>query len=173
MQWFNLLSVPKMIGVLCLLGLGVNGLVQVGIQKDMAQKTAKLKAQVEQSQALSSDMKGSLNGLSDLQQSTSHMENTLSKLDSATSDMNTGLATLSTTVSGLDSAINQIAGMTSGSKAQIEKAIETAQTMVNALSDITNLNGHVIQNLSQMSSDESSINNNLKDMNRKLQIIPN
>lgn len=166
------LSVPKVIIVLCLLGLGANGLVQVGLQRDMAAKTSRLRTSIAATEQLSGKMKSGLAGLIPLQQSTEKMSATLSQLESATADMNQGLAQLAQTVSGIKGTVNSLGGSTGGSKTQVESATQSATVLLSILKSLMNVNSNMITNLNQMASDQNQVNANLESMNQKTQLIP-
>lgn len=171
-KWFQVLSVPKVITVLCLLGLGANGLVQVGLQKDIAAKSEKLKAQIAETQQLSGNMKNGLNGLTELKESTVHMAGTLRELKTTTSDMDQGLATLDQIVSGINQSVQSIGHSTQQSVNQIQVTQEAARQLLVFLQNISQVNSEVIANLNQMIQDQTTINQNLEEMNRKTDLLP-
>lgn len=172
MKIVKALSVPKIITVLCLLGLGVNGLVQVALQRDMAAKTTQLHASLAQTEKLSGQMKTGLAGLVPLQQSTEQMNSTLTALESATADMSQGLAQLSSTVSGIGDTIVNLGSSTSLSKTQVVGATQSARTLLSILKSLMSVNTNLISNLNQMANDQSAMNADLQSMNQKTQLIP-
>jgi hypothetical protein len=169
---FSGLLRPRILIVAALCGLGVNGLVQVGLQRDMGSKTTLLSSQVQAAQAQSAQMKQSLSGLQQLQKSTKHMASTLSTLSSATSDMDNGLSILENAVVGISDSIAQLGGSTTMSGQQIQSAIQSASKLVGTLNQIQQLNGDVVSHLSQMVNDQAAINNNLSELNQKTAVIP-
>ncbi|WP_018131056.1 hypothetical protein [Effusibacillus pohliae] len=171
-DWLQALSIPKLITVLCLLGLGVNGLVQMGVQRDIAVKSEKLRAQVVEAQQLSDSMKSGLNGLTELKDTTLHMAGTVKQLQSATHDMHLGLVTLDQTVAGINQSVQTIGQSTQQSVSQIQTTEATARALLDFLQKISLANGQVIANLNQMMQDQQRINQNLDEMNRKTAILP-
>lgn len=171
-KWLQTLSLPKMITVLCLLGLGVNGLVQVGLQRDMSQKAAQLRTQIAESQQLSGQMKDGLNGLPELRDTTAHMAQTLTTLQTTTAQMNQGLGQLESTVSGIDGTVQALGQSTKSTDVQVQAAEQTAADLQALLQQIGAVNGDVINNLNQMISNQQAINADLEDMNNKTKILP-
>lgn len=171
MKWLTALSVPKVLTVLCLLGLGVNGLLQVALQRDMAQKAVQLNTQVASAQTLSGNMKDSLNGLNDLKSSTVHMQSTLQSLAGATSDMDQGLALLFTTVNGISGSIHTLGASTETSQKEIQSAKQTSSELLDLLQQMVHVNTDVMSNLNQMMVDQNGINQDLSAMNQKTQIL--
>lgn len=171
-QWLHAMSVPKMITVLCLLGLGSNGLVQVGLQKDIAAKAQKLSTQITETQQLSGGMKNGLTGLNDLQQSTVHMESTLQELQTTTQDMDQGLSTLGRIVAGIDQSVTTIGQSTRQSVNQIDLTKDAASQLLGFLEKISQVNAQVISNLNQMIQDQKAVNQNLESMNHKTGMLP-
>lgn len=171
MKWLTALSVPKVLTVLCLLGLGANGLLQVGLQRDMAQKAIQLNTQVASAETLSGQMKDSLTGLSALKNSTGHMQLTLQSLAGATSDMDQGLALLFTTVNGISTSIHTLGISTEASQKQIVSAKQTSTELLDVLQQMVNVNTDVMAHLNQMMADQNGINQDLAAMNQKTQIL--
>lgn len=171
MKWLTSLSVPRVLTVLCLLGLGANGLLQVTLQRDMAHKAIQLHTQVAGAQTLSGQMKDSLNGLTALKASTQHMQGTLQSLASATGDMDQGLALLYTTVNGISSSIHTLGVSTETSRTQIEAAKQTSAQLLGLLQQMVDVNTDVTTHLNQMMADQNGINQNLESMNQKTQIL--
>lgn len=172
MKWLHRLTVPKVLTVLCLLGLGINGLIQVGLQRDMGKKAAQLNTQVAAAQSLSGKMKDSLTGLTELRDSTTHMSGTLHALAAATADMNGGLALLSTTVSGIAVSVQALSQSTQASQHEIQSAQQASSSLLALLQQMTDINNHLISGLNQMMTDQSGINADLESMNRKTQMLP-
>ncbi|HEU4963856.1 MAG TPA: hypothetical protein VFV52_08390 [Bacilli bacterium] len=166
------LTVPKIITLLCLLALGLNGLVQVGIQHDMTEKAQELQMNVAKTQELSTQMKGGLHGLSDLQQSTAHMAGTLRQIHRETAGMSEELGELERTVSGIDSAVQQVGTSTKNTGATLTEAQRASADLLAVLRDIRNINGDVIANLQAMISAQKAINANLSEMNDKTAVLP-
>jgi chromosome segregation ATPase len=172
MKWIRALSVPSVLTVLCLLGLGVNGLIQVGLQKDMTKKATQLNKQVATAQNLSGQMKDSLTGLKDLKTSTQHMQGTLLTLASTTGDMDEGLALLYTTVNGISGSIHTLGQSTQTSKSEIESARQTSAQLLSLLQGMVSVNSTIINHLNQMMTDQNGINQDLQSLNQKTQILP-
>jgi DNA repair ATPase RecN len=166
------LSVPKVITVFCLLALGANGMVQVGIQHDMSVKASKLQASLQQSEQLSLQMKNGVSGLNNLRDTTTHMSATLQQLQSSTADMNQGLATLEQIVSGINSAVQNLNQSSKDSDGKISSTIQTSQQLSSLLQQLNQVNTDVVTNLSAIVHDQNGINANLEDMNRKTQLLP-
>ena len=114
-------SIPwrKWIFVAGLVGLGINGLVQVTLQRDMRDKTTVLASQVRQAQSLSGKMTDSLSGLPVVEHQSENMASTLQQLSSQTADMDHGLAILQQTVQGIANAIQSLGGSTSASSTSL------------------------------------------------------
>lgn len=166
------LSVPKIITVLCLLGLGVNGLVQVGLQRDMTQKAEQLRGQIAQTQQLSLQMKDGLSGLADLRDTSTHMAKTLTALQTSTSAMSQGLGTLEGTVSGIHGTVQALGTSVSKTDKQVQATAGTASQLLDILNGIQGVNDDVISHLNGMIADQQRINANLQEMNRKTQLLP-
>lgn len=171
-NWILSLSVPKILAVLCLLGLGANGLAQVGLQKSIAAKAERLSTQVAQAQQLSGGMKDGLAGLNELKETTVHMEGTLQELQSATSDMDAGLGRLDQIVGGIDKSVQTIGNSTQQSVAQIQLSEKAAAQLLQFLQKISQINSNMISNLNTMMEDQKKVNSNLEDLNRKTNILP-
>ncbi|MGB8954426.1 MAG: hypothetical protein WCC10_03580 [Tumebacillaceae bacterium] len=166
------LSVPKIITVLCLLALGVNGLVQAGLQRDMTRKAQQLSQQVATSQELSTQMKQGLNGLGDLQAASARMEETLRQLQAETSGMNGELATLDKTVSGIHSTVTALGSSTQATGETIAAVQKAAEELLGVLKQVGEVNGGMIANLNQMIGDQQAIIQQLAEMNRKTALLP-
>lgn len=172
LTWLHAISVPKIITVLCLLALGINGMVQVGIQHDMSIKASKLRTNLQQSEQLSLQMKGGLSGLDNLRDTTKHMSTSIQQLQTSTGDMNQGLATLEQIVGGIDGAVKNLNSSTKDSNSKINTANLTSQQLAVLLQQLNQVNADVVTNLSSIVQDQNAINANLSDMNRKTQFLP-
>ncbi len=161
-----------MVLTFALVGLGVNGLCQVWLSKDMRAKTGQLSSQVQSAQALSQQMKNSLNGLDDVQQSTVQMAATLDQLEATTADMDIGLATLERTVQGIAGTIESLGNGTSHSSDALSNAVKSAQALLSTLDTVRSKNASAIDHLNRMVQDQSAINRDLHEMNQKTAILP-
>jgi hypothetical protein len=162
----------QLILTIALVGLGANGLCQVWLSNDMRAKTDQLSHQVQSSQALSQQMKDSLNGLDDVQQSTVQMAKTLDQLEVTTADMDLGLATLEQTVQGIAGTIESLGTGTSHSSVGLSKAIQSAEALLFTLDSVRSKNASAIGHLDQMVQEQSAINRDLHEMNQKTAILP-
>jgi hypothetical protein len=166
------LSVPQILAVLCLLALGLNGLVQVSLQRDMAEKATLLQQRVAETEAMSVQMKDGLGGLTELQQVSAHMAGTLQGIQAETGGMNQDLAELEQTVGGIGTAIEQISASTKSSGATITATKDAASGMLGVLRQVSTVNSGLIDHLNGMKQDQQRINNALAEMNRKTAILP-
>ncbi|GAX90291.1 hypothetical protein [Effusibacillus lacus] len=172
MSWLKTLSVPKVITVLCVLGLGFNGMVQIGLQKGIQAKAQQLDAHVRESKELSGDMKDGLVELEILKETTLHMEGTLGQLKTYTGEMSEGLGRLDQTVKGIDQAVSTIGNTTQASGDKIGATEDTARQLLVILLQINDINGTIISDLQRMIESQRTINRNLEDMNRKTRFLP-
>ncbi|GMA50046.1 hypothetical protein GCM10025857_14030 [Alicyclobacillus contaminans] len=155
-----------------LVGLGANGMVQVGLQKDMRDKTDQLAAQVKQAQGLSGRMTSSLAGLPTVQQNSEDMAQTLNALAIQTAEMNQGLAQLQQTVQGIADAVQALAGSTTASGHSLGLALNAANGLSASLETAANSNRTVLQYLQQMEADQTAINQDLQSINAKTAWLP-
>jgi methyl-accepting chemotaxis protein len=166
------LTIPNVFTVLCLLALGVNGLLQVGLQRDMAQKAEKLQANLQRTQQLSGEMKDGLHGLSELRDASAHMAGTLSELEQTTAAMSGGLEQLDSIVHGIDGTIGQLGTSTQASGEAVNSTDQHARDLLAILQKIHDVNGDVIQHLDRMIADQRGVNADLADLNAKTQVLP-
>jgi ABC-type transporter Mla subunit MlaD len=172
MSIWKTVSPLKLLAVTALVALGVNGLVQVGLQRDMQAKTGELAQRTAQAVELSKQMNGGLVDLGQLKKTSEHMRQTLQQLQSATATMNQGLATLNTTVQGINGAVAQIGETTAASGSQVTAATNQAESLQSVLQQLMLINSDVISNLGQMIRDQQAINADLAEMNQKTRFIP-
>lgn len=172
MKFLKIMSIPKLITVLSMIGLGVNGLVQVGLQKQMAAKAETLQLQIAQTEQLSGKMKDGLHGIEDLKKASAHMSGTLQSIEEATGDMNNGLATLDQTVSGINGSVKTIGSSTHDSAAVIQTAEQNSDALLAILQQIGQVNSQMIEQMNVMIQAQTAINNNLHQMNQKTAILP-
>ncbi|ARU63300.1 hypothetical protein CBW65_21670 [Tumebacillus avium] len=171
-DWQTTLSVPKAITVLCLLGLGVNGLLQVGIQRDIEQKALQLKGQVAQTHELSGEMKAGLQGLSELQTASARMEAKLGRVQAETAGMNEELAELDGSVRGIGEAVQKLGSSTGATAETLKTAHEAASELLAVLRGIEGTNSGMVTDLAVMLRAQEEINRNLREMNDKTLILP-
>lgn len=155
-----------------LLALGMNGMIDVGLQRDMAAKTVQLDTQVAAAKTLSGQLSQGLTGLSQLQQTTVQMQSDLLDVAQATSNMATGLQTLANTVAGIRSAVLQIGASTKVSSAELTTTWQAAESALANLRSIHSVNSQVVSTLSSMLSSEDAINQSLHQMNQKTALVP-
>ncbi|MCL6516257.1 hypothetical protein [Alicyclobacillus sp.] len=165
-------STPKVLVVVCLAGLGINGLLQVGLQHDMAARSAELQQQVARAQGQSGQMKSSVAGLPHLSATTAEMQNVLGQIEATTAHMDQGLMVLADTVAGIEKDAAALTGSTQASDAQIRQAAATAQALLAQVQDLQRMNADVVAQLRSMASDQVQINRDLEDMNAKTAFLP-
>ncbi|MBL0385283.1 hypothetical protein JJB07_01375 [Tumebacillus sp. ITR2] len=166
------LTIPKIFTVLCLLALGINGLLQVSLQHDMATKADKLKSQLQHTQQLSGEMKNGLHGLDDLRTASVHMAGTLDQLEQSTSQMSDGLGQLDGIVKGIDGTITQLGVSTQATGTAIDSTCQHANDLLTTLQKIREVNSDVIANLDGMIQNQQRINSDLAEMNAKTAVLP-
>jgi|SRR5579875_1540619 len=171
MKW-SIVAFAKIFIPIGLVALGINGLVQVSLQHDMTVKSAKLNAQVGMAKTLSGQLHTGLSGLTTLKNTTEHMQTSLVQIQSSTANMASGLATLSVTVAGLETSIHNIRTGVQVSNGNIGSIDQTAKSVLSTLEQLASVNSDIVGNLHSMISDETAINHDLTQMNRKTSMIP-
>lgn len=166
------LTVPQVLTALCLLALGVNGLVQAGIQKGMAEKAERLQAQVVKTQELSVEMKEGLVRLPELQEASGRMEATLRQIAAETAGMDGQLAELDRTVAGIDGAVGEIGASTGATTGSLDSARQSSAELLAVLRVIEQVNAGLSADLNGMLTDQQAINRELAEMNRKTAAVP-
>ncbi|QQE78288.1 hypothetical protein [Alicyclobacillus sp. SO9] len=166
------LTIPKIITALVAIGLGVNGMIQLHLQKDMKTKTVELQQQVQSAKQLSGKMNHGLTGLSSIKASTLAMEGTLQNLGSVSDQMDTGLKQLSSTISGLNQSIQHISSSTGAANQSAQQIEQNLQPLVGLLSSMKTTNQGMENNLASMITDEQAINQDLAQMDKKTSILP-
>lgn len=154
------------------IALGVNGLIDVRLQRDMAAKTTTLTQQVQEAKALSAQLHGGLQGLTTVQSETVQMQSSLVTVEGAAANMASGLSTLATTVAGIHQTVTDIHAGVQASKQQID-AIQTSEThILSTLQQLSAVNNQIVEHLGSMVSDEQQIDANLAQMNQKTALLP-
>ncbi|GMA62542.1 hypothetical protein NZD89_22455 [Alicyclobacillus fastidiosus] len=169
LSWMGMVKVAIPVLVIAL---GVNGLVDVRLQRDMAAKTTKLTQQVREAKALSAQLHGGLRGLPTLKSETVEMQSSLVSVQGAAANMAAGLSTLATTVAGIHQTVTAIHTGVQASNQQIN-AIQTSETHILAtLQQLSAVNNQIVEQLGSMVSDEQQIDANLTQMNEKTAVLP-
>lgn len=166
------LSVPKVITVLCLVAMGVNGLLQLSLQRDMAAKTTMLKARVADAGQLTGQMNSGLAGLKPLATTSGQMKGTLSQVEALTAAMNQSLSALDRTVANINSTAKTIHGSVAESTTELATLHQSSQQLSQILSGLQSTNTDVVRQLNAMIADQQAINQNLAQMNAKTAILP-
>jgi len=156
----------------CFVALGINGFIDVGLQRDMAAKTAKLDVQVALAKQRASQLHNGLLGLAQLKQTTFNMQNNLVLVEQSTAAMADGLQMLSTTVAGINGSVTQIGRSTVTSSSQLLQTEKAAQNALSNLQTLNAVNHEVVDNVASMLTSEESINRNLQQMNQKTALVP-
>lgn len=169
---FSIVGVAKIFVPVGLLALGINGLTDVGLQRDMAKKSILLHQEVTQAQSLSAQLPQGVAGLSQLQSITGNMQNSINQVQSTTSLMAEGLVSLAKEVTGINQAIATISGSVNISKNDVAEINQTEAQVLQTLQQLKSTNGDVVNHLGSMVSDEQSINQNLANINSKTRMIP-
>lgn len=170
-QWIPL-SIPKTLSVVLICLLGVNGLIQVHLQRDMATKSVQLNDQVHESKDLTKNMKAGLGGLNQLDKATTTLSSTLSQIEGTTSQMDSGITLLNTTVAGILHSIQAIGSTTNASSESLSQINESTGRLLAVLEAIHRINSQSISRLSSMVNDESAINTDIAQMNQKTAVLP-
>lgn len=170
-QWIPL-SIPKTLSVVLICLLGVNGLIQVHLQRDMATKSVQLNDQVHESKDLTKNMKAGLGGLNQLDKATTTLSSTLSQIEGTTSQMDSGITLLNTTVAGILHSIQAIGSTTNASSESLSQINESTGRLLAVLEAIHRINSQSISSLSSMVNDESAINTDIAQMNQKTAVLP-
>lgn len=168
----NVVGIAKICIPALLLALGINGLIDVRLQRDMAAKSIQLTNQVHQAKTLSGELHTSVSGLGDLESTTKDMQSSLIGVQSAAYQMASGLSTLAGTVAGINQAVNTIHGSVGDSETHIAAIQREEQSILATMQQLNTVNGSVVQNLGGMISYEGQINQDLQQMNQKTAIIP-
>lgn len=166
------LSVPKIITVLCLVAMGVNGLTQLGLQRDMAVKTKKLQGQVAQAESLTVQMNAGLTGLKPLAATTEQMKGSLTQIQTLSSEMNQGLSALDNTVAHINTTVRGINGSVAESTKELATLRQISSQLGNVLGGLKSTNSDVVGHLNGMIADQQAINADLEQMNQKMAAIP-
>ncbi|WAH36143.1 hypothetical protein [Alicyclobacillus dauci] len=169
---FTVLTVAKIGIPTLLLLLGINGLADVRLQKDMAGKSVKLAQQVAEAKSLSGQLQGGLTGLGDLQTTTQSMQSSLVRVQGAASNMASGLSTLATTVAGINQSVSQIGGGVGKSKTEVAAIEQSEERILATLEQLSQTNSDMVNHLGQMISDEQQIDSSLSQMNQKTALVP-
>lgn len=170
-QWIPL-SIPRTLSVVLICLLGVNGLIQVHLQRDMATKSVQLNDQVHESKDLTKNMKAGLGGLNQLDKATTTLSSTLSQIEGTTSQMDSGITLLNTTVAGILHSIQAIGSTTNASSESLSQINESTGRLLAVLEAIHRINSQSISRLSSMVNDESAINTDIAQMNQKTAALP-
>ncbi|KPV41978.1 hypothetical protein [Alicyclobacillus ferrooxydans] len=167
--WIGIVRTIIPVGLLLL---GINGLVEVRLQKDMAAKTITLTKQVSQAKSLSGQLGEGLGGLTELQKTTESMQATLVQVQTASANMASGLASLSQTVTGINQSVSTIKTGVGQSQSDIQSISASELHILSTLGQLNQINGSVVNNLGVMLADEDSIRQDLVQMNQKTALIP-
>lgn len=166
------LSVPKVITVLCLVAMGVNGLLQLSLQRDMATKTTVLKQRVAEAGQLTGQMNSGLTGLAPLAKTSGEMKLTLGQVEALTAVMNHSLGVLDQTVANINSTAKTIHGSVAASTNELATLHQSSQKLSATLANLKSTNTDVVNQLNAMIGDQQSINQNLAQMNAKTAALP-
>lgn len=169
---FTVYTIAKMIIPVGLLVLGVNGMMEVRLQHDMDKKAVSLKQNVSEAKALSGQLGQGLQGLSQLQQTTKHMQSSLVQIQQSSLNMAAGLGTLAQTVAGINQSVATIGNGVGQSQASIHSISQSELKILNALQHLNQVNSDIVQNIGTMLADEGSIHNNLVQLNQKTALVP-
>lgn len=167
-----LLAVAKVVIPVGLLLLGVNGLVDVQLQKDMNHKSTQLQRNVSEAKSLSGQLGQGLTGLGPLQQTTEHMQASLQNIEQSSLAMATGLATLAQTVSGINQSVLTTHSGVAQSQSAIQSISQSEMHILSTLQNLNQVNSDVVSNLGVMLSDEESMRQDLAQMNQKTALVP-
>jgi ABC-type transporter Mla subunit MlaD len=166
------IAVPQVITVLCLMAMGVNALIQLGLQRDMAAKSQQLHATVAKAAALTGQTNNGLTGLKPLSQATQQMNDSLTQIQSLSAQMNQGLAALNTTVASIGSTVKNIDGSVGESTQELTTLHKVSSDLSGIMGNLKQTNGDVIGNLNGMIADEQAINQDLEQMDAKTKMVP-
>lgn len=169
---FTVHTIAKIIIPVGLVVLGVNGMMEVRLQHDMDQKAVSLKQNVSEAKSLSGQLGQGLQGLSQLQQTTKHMQSSLVQIQQTSLNMAAGLGTLAQTVAGINQSVATIGNGVGQSQAYIHSISQSELKILNTLQHLNQVNSDIVQNLGTMLADEGSIHNNLVQMNQKTALVP-
>ncbi len=169
---FTVYTIAKIIIPVGLVVLGVNGMMEVRLQHDMDQKAVSLKQNVSEAKSLSGQLGQGLQGLSQLQQTTKHMQSSLVQIQQTSLNMAAGLGTLAQTVAGINQSVATIGNGVGQSQAYIHSISQSELKILNTLQHLNQVNSDIVQNLGTMLADEGSIHNNLVQMNQKTALVP-
>lgn len=166
------LTIPRIIAAGLAVALGVNGIVQLGLQRDMKTKAGQLKQQVTTAQRLSGQLNSGLSNLVSIQQSTLGMKQTLGQLESVTGDMDHGLQQLSSTVAGIDTSVKDISSSTGNANQSAQDIAANLKPLVGLLISMQATNQGMEANLAAMANDEKAIDSDLAQMDKKTSLLP-
>lgn len=168
----TLFTLAKFIIPVGLLALGVNGVIDVRLQQDMAKKTVALQSNVSQAKSLSGQLGQGLQGLPELEQTTKNMQSTLGQIQQSSLAMATGLATLTQTVGGINQSVVTTRSGVSKSNTAIDSISQSELHILQTLQTLNQVNADVVGQLGTMLADEDSIRQDLVQMNQKTALVP-